>query len=63
MNGRVLAAGLVISLLVQAASARADAPQLVQDQSAHTLPRGSLQVSLFQLSRYGLTDDIVRSAP
>lgn len=62
MSGRAVAGGLAVSLLVCCALARADATQLAQDQSAHTLPQGSLQLSVFQLSRYGLTDSVELAA-
>jgi hypothetical protein len=50
--------GWLVAMWLVALTAHADSPQPVQEQSAHTLPQGSLQLSLFQLSRYGLTDDI-----
>jgi hypothetical protein len=53
-----LTAGLVVSMLLCAGTAHADRTQLAQDQSAHSLPEGRLQLSLFQQSRYGLTDSI-----
>lgn len=53
-----LALIVTLCLCATATTAHADTTQLVQDQSAHTLPEGRLQLSLFQLSRYGLTDDI-----
>lgn len=49
---------LTVAICLWARAARADTPQLAQDQSAHTLPEGRLQLSLFQLTRYGVTDNI-----
>lgn len=49
---------VMVATCLWAATARADTTQLVQEQSARTLPEGRLQLSLFQLTRYGLTDRI-----
>lgn len=53
---------VVASLLLWAAAARAEQAPFAQDQSAHSLPEGRLQLSLFQLSRYGVTDKIELAA-
>jgi hypothetical protein len=58
MSARSVGVLLSVCLFMATAPAGADTPQMAQDQSANTLPRGSLQLSLFQLSRYGVTDDV-----
>lgn len=50
------------SLCLCAVPARADMTPFAQDQSAHSLPEGRLQLSLFQMSRYGLTDNVELAA-
>lgn len=55
MIKRVIVIG---SLWLCAATASADMTPFAQDQSAHSLPEGRLQLSLFQMSRYGVTDSV-----